>query len=178
MIMPIVIYGQDVLKQPAKPVEAVTPEIRELVASMLESMYAARGVGLAAEQVGRTESLCVIDVPRDMEEPDCVEANAAIRMPLVLINPEILETQGSLRRSEGCLSFPDLYVPITRPRSVTFRYTDCDGNRQTATAHGLLARAVLHETDHLQGILLADRMSPAQRIANAGKLKRIRASAG
>lgn len=177
MILPVVTYGHEVLKQPATPVGAVTPEIRTLVATLLESMYAAKGVGLAAEQIGRTECICVIDVPKEMEDPECVALNASVAMPLVLIDPEIVETQGALRRPEGCLSFPELYVEITRARTVTFRYTDIKGERVTATAHGLLARAVQHETDHLRGVLMVDRMSTAQRMANAGKLKRIRALA-
>jgi peptide deformylase len=177
VILPIVTYGHEVLKKPATPVGAVTPEVRELVSTLLESMYASKGVGLAAEQIGRTECITVIDVPKDMEDPDCVEPNSAIRMPLVLIDPEIVETKGALRRPEGCLSFPELYVEITRARMVTFSYTGLDGQRATATAHGLLARAVQHEIDHLHGILMVDRMSTAQRLANAGKLKRIRALA-
>jgi peptide deformylase len=174
VILPVVTYGNQVLKEPSKPVGTVTPEIRELVSSMLESMYAARGVGLAAEQVGRTECIAVIDVPKDMEDADCVEPNAAVPMPLVLIDPEITETKGALRRPEGCLSFPDLYVDITRARTVTFRCTNLAGERVVHTAHGLLARAVQHEIDHLHGVLMVDRMSTAQRLANAGKLKRIR----
>jgi len=177
VILPVVIYGQEILKQSAKAVGAVTAEVRELVASLLESMYAAKGVGLAAEQVGRTECICVIDVPKDMEDPDCVEPNAAIPMPLVLIDPEITERKGALRRPEGCLSFPELYVEITRARMATFTYTNLEGQRISATAHGLLARAVQHEVDHLHGVLMVDRMSTAQRLANAGKLKRIRALA-
>lgn len=175
MILPVVTYGHEILKQPAKPVGPITQGVRELVSTLLESMYAAKGVGLAAEQVGRTECITVIDVPKEMEDPECVEPNAAIPMPLVLIDPVILETKGALRRSEGCLSFPELYVEITRARTVTFQYTGLQGQRVTATAHGLLARAVQHEIDHLHGVLMVDRMSMAQRMANAGKLKRIRA---
>ncbi len=177
MVLPVVTYGHKVLKQPSQRIGCVTKEIRELAGTMLESMYASKGVGLAAEQIGRTESLCVIDVPKEMEDADCVEANASMTMPLVLIDPEITESRGALRRSEGCLSFPDLHVEITRARTVTFSYTDLEGSRITATAHGLLSRAIQHEIDHLHGVLLVDRMSTAQRLTNAGKLKRIRAMA-
>lgn len=175
MIMSIVTYGQEVLKQPARPIEAITPEITELAQSMLETMRECKGVGLAAQQVGRTENICVIDVPPEMEDEDCADLNRSVTMPLVMINPEIMETEGALRRNEGCLSFPELYIPITRPRSVRFSYTNLQGRRMTATVYGLLARAVLHETDHLRGVLLSDRMSPLQRKINAGKLRRIRA---
>ncbi len=174
MILPIVTYGNEILKEPAKPVESVTPEVRELVETMLKTMYDARGLGLAAEQVGRTESIAVIDVPVDMEDEDCLELNSPIPMPLIMINPEILQDEGQIRRPEGCLSFPNLYIEITRAKSVTFQCTDLDGERHEYTAHGLLARAVQHEIDHLKGVLLVDRMSPAQRVANAGKLRRIK----
>lgn len=174
MILPIVTYGNEILKEPAQPVASVTPEVCELVETMLKTMYDGRGVGLAAEQVGRTERIAVIDVPGDMEDEDFVELNASIPMPLVMINPEILQLDGQLRRSEGCLSFPNLFIEITRAKSVTFQCTDCTGKRHEYTAYGLLARAVQHEIDHLNGVLLVDRMSPAQRMANSGKLRRIK----
>ncbi len=174
MTLPIVTYGHAVLKQPATPVSEITADVRELVETMLATMRAVGGLGLAAEQVGRTECVCVIEVPPEAEDPDCVALNAAVPRPLVLVDPEILSTEGSVRQPEGCLSFPELYVDITRARSITFRYTDLEGTRREATAHGLLARAVQHETDHLRGVLLTDRMSGTQRLTNAGRLRRIR----
>lgn len=173
MILPIMTYGDTRLREKAAPVAQVTDDIRTLVRDMLETMYHAQGVGLAAEQIGRNEAICVIDVPADMEKPECREANAAIPMPLVMISPEIIATSGSQRNNEGCLSFPEIYVMVTRPDSVTASYTDLDGNRQTVTARGLLARAILHETDHLNAVLLVDRMSPLQKISVNGKLKRL-----
>ena len=173
MILPIVTYGNEVLRQKATPVIEVTDAIRELVGNMLESMYASKGLGLAAEQVGRTESVCVIDVPKDAEKASCREANAAIPMPLVMINPEITAMSGKQRREEGCLSFPDIGAPITRADKVTVTFTDLTGAQQSVTAQGLLARAVQHETDHLDAVLLVDRMSPLQRISVAGQLKRL-----
>ena len=173
MVHEIVTYGQEVLRHKARPVPSVTKELRTLVRDMLDSMYAARGVGLAAEQIGHEEAVCVIDVPAESEKPACVAANAAIAMPLVLINPAITATEGQQRSDEGCLSFPDICVPITRPNQVTVTYMDLDGKPQTAIAQGLLARAILHETDHLNGVLLVDRMSPLQRLSVAGKLKRL-----
>lgn len=173
MVHSIVTFGRQELRQKARPVEKVTPAIAALAKDMLETMRAARGVGLASEQIGREESVCVIDVPAESEKPTCVAANAGIRMPLIMINPEIAATEGQQRGEEGCLSFPEISTPVTRANQVTAVYTDLDGNRQTVVALGLLARAIQHEIDHLNGILLVDRMSPLARLAMAGKLKRL-----
>lgn len=177
MILPVVTYGKEVLRQKAEPVAKITDAVRELVRDMLESMYAAKGLGLAAEQVGRTESVCVIDVPRDAEKENCREFNATIAMPLVLVNPEIVATEGRQRNEEGCLSFPEIGAPITRADTVTVTYQDLEGRRQTATARGLLSRAIQHETDHLNGVLLVDRMSAMQKMSVAGQLKRLQKAA-
>lgn len=167
-------FGDEVLRAKAQPVGEVTDDIRQLARDMLATMYASRGVGLAAEQVGRTERICVIDVPVDAEKEECRVANAGIAMPLVLVDPEILESAGQQRDEEGCLSFPGICVSITRADQVTLRYTDLEGQRRTITVRGLLARAVQHEVDHLDGVLLVDRMSAIQRLSVAGKLKRMR----
>jgi peptide deformylase len=172
-----VTYGNEILRRKAVPVAEVTEEIRRLVGDMLESMYAAKGVGLAAEQVGRTECVCVIDVPRDAEKEACRAENAAVPMPLVLINPEITAAEGKQRNEEGCLSFPEIGAPITRADKVTVAYTDLDGVRRTLTARGLLSRAIQHETDHLNGVLLVDRMSAMQKMSVAGQLRRLQKAA-
>jgi peptide deformylase len=173
VIYPVVTFGQEILRQKAVLVAEITDEIRQLAHDMLESMYASKGVGLAAEQVGRTESLCVIDVPRDAEKEACRDENAAIPMPLVLINPEITAKEGKQRNEEGCLSFPEISAPISRADKVTVTYTDLNGKRQTVSARGLLSRAIQHETDHLDGVLLVDKMSPLQKMSVAGQLKRL-----
>ena len=173
MIYPVVTFGQEILRQKAVLVAEITDEIRQLAHDMLESMYASKGVGLAAEQVGRTERLCVIDVPRDAEKEACRDENAAIPMPLVLINPEITAKEGKQRNEEGCLSFPEISAPISRADKVTVTYTDLTGKRQTVSARGLLSRAIQHETDHLEGVLLVDKMSPLQKMSVAGQLKRL-----
>jgi len=173
VIYPVVTFGKEILRQTAVPVAEITDDVRQLVKDMLETMYAAKGVGLAAEQVGRTERLCVIDVPHEAEKEACREENAAVPMPLVLINPEIVATEGKQRNEEGCLSFPEIGAPITRADKVTVAYTDLNGVRQTASARGLLSRAIQHETDHLNGVLLIDKMSPMQKISVAGQLKRL-----
>jgi len=173
VVHPIATFGQDVLRHKAHPIAEITGAVRDLARDMLETMYAARGVGLAAEQIGREEALCVIDVPRDAEKPDCVEANAAIAMPMVLVNPAITATEGHQRGEEGCLSFPEISAPVTRAAKVTVTFLDLKGRTQSVTAVGLLARAIQHEVDHLKGVLLVDRLSAVQRLAVAGKLKRL-----
>lgn len=177
MILPITTYGMSVLKTPAKPVAEITPEIQALAKDMLETMYHAEGVGLAAEQVGRTEAICVIDVPRDGDYKEFIGQNDHVKMPLVLINPVVHDPVGTMRASEGCLSFPGLYTMISRARTVSVDYTDLDGSRQSITVHGLLARAVQHEVDHLLGTLMVDKFTSPQRLANAGRLRRIQALA-
>jgi len=173
MICPIITFGHEVLRKKAEPVVVVDETIRTLVKDLLETMYAAKGLGLAAEQIGRTESICVIDVPADVEKETCREANAALPMPLILINPEILSREGKQRNDEGCLSFPEIGAPITRANYVTVTFLDIAGTRQTVTACGLLSRAIQHEIDHLNGILLVDKMSPLQRLSVSGQLKRL-----
>jgi len=177
VILPVVTFGHEILRQKAVPVAEITDAVRQLVRDMLESMYAAKGVGLAAEQVGHTESVCVIDVPRDAEKEACREENAAIPMPLVLINPEIIAAEGKQRNEEGCLSFPDIGAPITRADKVTVTYTDFTGVRLTVSARGLLSRAIQHEVDHLNGVLLVDKMSPMQKMSVSGQLRRLQRQA-
>ncbi len=170
----VVKFGKDALRAKSQPVGEVTDEVKKLAADMLETMYAASGVGLAAEQVGRTERICVIDVPADAEKKECVEFNKAVEMPLVMVDPEIKElSKATQRGNEGCLSFPEIYAQITRANEVAVEYTGLDGARHTARARGLLARAIQHECDHLDGVLLVDRMSAVQRISVGGKLRRL-----
>lgn len=171
----ITTFGNTVLRKKASAVTEVTEAVKQLAASLLETMYAAEGLGLAAEQVGRTEAICVVDVPAEFQEPAFVELNACVKMPLVLINPVIGDPEGSLRRKEGCLSFPEMYMEVTRPRSCTVSYMALDGRHYEARVHGLLARAVMHEVDHLDGVLFIDKLSSAQKILCASKLRRLKA---
>ena len=157
MQLPIVKYGDKVLREKARPVASVTYALRNLAADIVETMHAAEGVGLAAQQVGRREALFVVDVPPDcMKDPEVRAFNAPIRMPIVAFNPTILASEGSQRDSEGCLSFPGMSGHVTRPFEVTLSCLDIDGNPQTITARGLLARAILHELDHLNGVLYVE----------------------
>lgn len=171
--MEIVKYGDPVLGKKSVPVEKVTPELRALASEMLAAMYAADGVGLAAEQVGRTEALCVIDVPPDAQGADAA-ANAGVRMPMVMFNPVVSDPEGAQRGSEGCLSFPGISAQVTRARTVTVDWMGEDGKHYSARVRGLLARAVQHEVDHLGGVVFVDRVSSTQALLLRAKLARLK----
>ena len=164
MVLPIVKYGDKILREKAAPVRQVTPDLVRLAENMVATMHKARGVGLAAEQVGRLEALCVIDVPGDCEEDDATrEFNSRVEMPLVMFNPQILSLEGEQAGKEGCLSFPDMGAPLARAAEVTVQYLDAAGLPQIATVRGVLARAVQHETVHLNGVLYVDRLAADDR---------------
>ncbi len=178
MNLKIVKYGDPVLREKARPVAIVTDELRKLAADMIGTMHRAKGVGLAAEQVGRTERLCVIDIPEGCETAEDELFNATVPMPLVLFNPEIVSQEGSQRDKEGCLSFPGIGGSITRAAQVTCQYLDENNMPQMVAARGFLARALQHEIDHLNGILYVDHMSAVERLEYAAKLKKLSASNG
>lgn len=167
------LWGDPALREPCRPVALIDDTLRRLALDMIETMYNANGVGLAAPQVGRHERLCVIDVPQDAEKEEYAEANAAIPMPLVLFNPEILSREGTQTDEEGCLSFPSIHAPVTRANTVSFTFLDAQGTRRTYTAHGLLARAVQHELEHLDGGVFIDNI--ADRTPIAPKLAKLEA---
>lgn len=170
-------YGDPVLRQRAQPVTAVTDALRQMADDLLETMYAARGLGLAAQQVGETCALCVIDVPAelDVEEEEGPRMNPDVVMPLTLFNP-VIRHESTLKIScdEGCLSFPDIHIPVRRAAEVTVTFTDREGRVVELVARGLLARAIQHELDHLGGVLLVDRMSPVKKISLSGQLKKLK----
>jgi peptide deformylase len=153
MIYPIVKYGEAVLETPAAAVKEFNSELEKLVDDMFESMYAAHGVGLAAPQIGISRRLAVIDVTFK-EDPDA---------KLVLVNPEIVHTEGRHSQNEGCLSIPEFREPVTRARKVTVRAQDVHGKWFEKTGEDLLARAFLHETDHLNGKLYISHLSALKR---------------
>lgn len=164
MVLEVVKYGNPVLRQKGARIEKITPEIKTLVADMLETMYAAHGVGLAAQQVGRALQLTVLDVRAATDRPSTLkiggqEIDPGTFMPLVLINPEVKPTGDSVTGSEGCLSFPELYGEIARPQFADVRAINEKGEKIEFWCGGLLARATQHENDHLNGILFIDRMS-------------------
>ncbi|HZS51776.1 MAG TPA: peptide deformylase [Bryobacterales bacterium] len=164
MIYKIVKYGDPVLEERAKPVtEFDTPELQELVRDMFESMYAAKGVGLAAPQIGISKRIAVIDVSLGENEKD----------KLVLINPEIIHTEGRQNGEEGCLSIPGFREDVRRPRRVTVRAQDIHGESFEITGEELLARAFLHETDHLNGRLYISHISPLKRDLIKRKVRKL-----
>ena len=163
MILPIVKYGHPVLRQKGARIETITPEIKKLIADMFETMEASHGVGLAAQQIGQALQLTVIDVRDVKDRPSTLElkgkpADVAELMPLVLINPEITPAGEPVAGGEGCLSFPEIYAEISRPESVDVKALNEKGKPIEFRCGGLLARAVQHETDHLNGLLFIDRM--------------------
>lgn len=173
MALKVYKYGEKVLREKSSPVLAVDDSMRVLADEMLETMHSSRGVGLAAQQVGRTERMCVIDIPADCEEPEDELFNAPVRMPLKMWNPVVVALEGSQRDKEGCLSFPGIGGSIVRAAQVTVSYTDEDNKPQMITARGFLARALQHEIDHLDGILYIDRMTAVERLDFASKLKKL-----
>jgi len=177
VILEIVQCGHPVLREKGQRVERVTAEIRRLAADMLETMYAARGVGLAAQQVGRAIQLTVIDV-RQTDQPselwrDNQPQDIATQMPLVLLNPRITESEGDQLSEEGCLSFPEISAPIRRALRVRVQAQDLDLRPVRIEATGLLARALQHETDHLNGILFVDRMDVATRAQLHNQIRKL-----
>lgn len=174
-ILDVVKYGDPVLREKAQPFHSITPDVIDLAQAMLDTMYHTKGVGLAAQQVGITKSICVIDVPEGCEDDDETEEfNAkAVEMPLVMINPSIIATSGEQPGKEGCLSFPSIGGNVTRPMEATAQYIDLLGKQQVITVRGFLARAVLHETDHLNGVLYIDRMSEDERKLHEKKLLKL-----
>ena len=163
MIYPIVKYGNPVLEKPAAPVTEFDDELKALVADMFESMYEAKGVGLAAPQIGISKRLAVIDVSFK-ENP---------REKLVLANPEIIHTEGKQTQSEGCLSIPDFRENVTRANKVTIRAQDVNGKWYEKTGEELLARAFLHETDHLNGKLYISHLSALKRDLIKRKIRKL-----
>lgn len=178
MVLKVCKYGEKVLREKASPVPVVTDELRKVADDMLETMHAAKGVGLAAQQVGRTERMCVIDIPEGCDEQEDELFNAPIAMPLKLWNPEIVAQEGTICDKEGCLSFPGVGGSLIRAAQVTARYIDADNRPQMITARGFLARALQHEIDHLDGVLYIDRMSAVERLKYASKLKKLSKSNG
>ena len=147
-ILDIRVLGDSVLREETKPVAEITDEIRTLVRSMFDTMYLAKGIGLAAPQVGRSERIFVMDVDD---------------RPMTMINPEIVSREGTDRAEEGCLSIPEIFGDVTRPEHIVARALDLDGNPIEVEATGLLARCIQHELDHLDGKLFIDYLSVLKR---------------
>ncbi len=172
----VVKYGNPVLRKKAEAVTVFNSELQDLASDMIRTMHAASGVGLAAEQVGRTCSLCVIDIPpeADVAGEGGPRLNPLAGMPLVMANPKITARVGEMNGDEGCLSFPAIFGPVKRAYEVTVVYQDLDGIARTLIARGLLSRAVQHEVDHLRGVLLIDHFSAPRKLTLALSLKRLK----
>jgi peptide deformylase len=161
-LLEIIEYPDPRLRTVAAPVEAVDDAIRELAGAMLESMYAAPGIGLAATQVDVHKRLLVIDITEDQSEP------------LVFINPEILESEGSIKLDEGCLSVPEIYEAVERAEHVRVRAVNREGEAFEMEAEGMLAVCIQHEMDHLEGKLFVDYLSEMKRQRLKKKLAKAR----
>jgi peptide deformylase len=149
-LLPIRVLGDPILRKETVPVREVTPELRQLVENMFETMHAAKGIGLAAPQVGRTERLTVIEIEGER---------------LVLLNPEVLTRAGKITWEEGCLSIPEVYAKVERAAEVTVRAMNLDGKEFEVSGRELLAVCLQHEIDHLDGKLFLDRLSLLKRRA-------------
>jgi len=156
-LRPIHLLGSPVLREPSAPVPEVTDEVRRLVDDMFETMDGAEGVGLAANQIGMAIRVAVVDAEGSR---------------IAMINPTIAEASGKAREEEGCLSIPDVYGEVTRPERIILEATDQHGAPYRLEAAGLLARAIQHEIDHLDGILFLDRLSPMKRRLLVAKYRR------
>jgi peptide deformylase len=181
MILEVVKYGHPALRQKGLRVEKITPDIEKLIGDMFETMYAAKGVGLAAQQVGRALQLTVLDVRGVTERPSTLElagqeADVLAFMPVVLINPVVKGAGDPVTGSEGCLSFPEIYGEISRPALADVRATNQKGEEFEFRCGGLLARAIQHELDHLNGILFIDRMSRAEKDELKPQLEELQAA--
>lgn len=152
-------YGEEPLRNDSEPITEITEEITSLIDDMLETMHKANGVGLAAPQIGKNVRLAVIDIGEG---------------PLILINPVILKKTGKENADEGCLSFPGLSEKVERAVKVIAEATDEEGNLYEIEAEGLLARAIQHEIDHLDGVLFVDRISKARRLQIKSELEMIK----
>jgi peptide deformylase len=172
-------YGDPVLRAKGKRIDVVDDNIRALAADMLETMHGANGIGLAAQQVGHALRLTVLDVSQVEDRPSTMNLNGqpvadlATAMPLVLLNPELRLGEATEPGSEGCLSFPEISADIDRSIAVEVEAETLEGEEVLIEATGLLARALQHEIDHLNGILFIDRMSSAAKASHSSRLRKL-----
>lgn len=178
MILPIVLYGDPVLRKKCKPVTEITDDIKELAENMIETMIEAHGVGLAAPQIGIPIQLAIVDVSHDLECISYLRINDQDLeledcMPLVFVNPKLEPHSVKELCEEGCLSIPELRGNVKRPADLTAHLELLNGETIKLETDGLLARAIQHETDHLNGILFVDRLSSAGKLKAKRDLKRL-----
>jgi peptide deformylase len=165
-VLPIYTYGTDVLRKKAKPVKQINDKIIKLIIDMFETMHDAQGIGLAATQVGSMHRIIVIDVS-EMEEMKHIK-------PFVLINPVLISEDGSLVMEEGCLSIPNIREQVERAEKIRVKFKNTNFNDVEIEAEGIIARVILHELDHLNGVLFVDRLSTEQKKLHRAALKQIR----
>ena len=165
-ILPVYLYGSEILRKKAKPVTEVSNKLVKQILNMFETMRAAEGIGLAANQIGSLDRVLVIDLSE-------VEGYEEVK-PLALINPELLYREGEHTGEEGCLSIPDVRDKVTRPTIIHVRYRDTNFELQEVELHDLAARVVLHEVDHLNGVLFIDYLSAAERKVHKEQLDLIK----
>jgi peptide deformylase len=164
--LPIFIYDDPILRRKAKAVRQVDDGLRALASDMMETMHAAHGIGLAANQVGSLQRIIVVDVSGMEEAPEVP--------PLVMLNPEVVHEEGSWVMEEGCLSIPEIREEVERPALIRVRFKDLDFADHEIEAGGILGRVILHELDHLNGILFIDRLGAVKRKLLRGRLNKIR----
>jgi peptide deformylase len=164
--LPIFIYDDPILRRKAKAVRQVDDGLRALASDMMETMHAAHGIGLAANQVGSLQRIIVVDVSGMEEAPDVP--------PLVMLNPEVVHEEGSWVMEEGCLSIPEIREEVERPELIRVRFKDLAFADHEIEAGGILGRVILHELDHLNGILFIDRLGAVKRKLLRGRLNKIR----
>lgn len=176
MILPIVAYGDPVLRKVGKEISKDYPNLKELIANMKETMYNASGVGLAAPQIGKDIRLFIVDATPFAEDEDLDESEREVLKDFkkVFINPEIIEEEGEeWAFNEGCLSIPDVRNDVYRKPKVTFKYQDENFNTHTETLDGIAARVFQHEYDHIEGILFTDKISSLKKRLIKKKLENI-----
>ncbi|NOY88048.1 MAG: peptide deformylase [FCB group bacterium] len=162
-VQPIVIYGNKVLREVSEKVDTINQEIKDLVSDLIDTLKKAQGLGLSAVQIGILKRVFIVDL-------SAVDITAKLK---VFINPEIIITEGEIEFEEGCLSFPGIYQKIVRPAKVKVKALDVDGKPFELEADSLIARAILHEYDHLEGKLFIDYLSPLAKTMLKGRLKKL-----
>lgn len=165
-VLPIYLYSQPVLRKKAKQVNRVDTDLVQFVEDMFETMHKAGGIGLAANQVGSLQRVIVVDVS-DMEETQDVK-------PIVMINPVVVQEQGLWKMEEGCLSIPEIRDEVERAETIRVKFRDLEFKEQEIEAAGILARVILHEIDHLNGVLFVDYLGTAKQKLLRGRLNKIR----
>lgn len=177
--LPIYLYGSEVLKKKARPIHELDGSVIKLMYDLIETMHKANGIGLAATQVGAMRQLLVVDLAaidragREEEEGKTEPPETEVKT-LVMINPQVMEEQGSWSMEEGCLSIPEVRAEVDRADKVRVKFRDANFNEVELTCEGMLARVVLHEIDHLNGVLFVDRLGKTRRALLKSELRKIK----